>query len=492
MIQFDGSIVLKKDRYERDDPAITLAGGGRIDDSSITAAYAGRIYKINESIEKPFEQIDINTLMEFYIKHQSNLSPYIDGHYIILIFDRKVNRMYIFQGGRFAPLNVYYCFHNDVFYFSTSLKRLLKNSGIRRELNIPMLDTFFYNGIIANENTLLKNVYKLTTDHYIGLDLGSGRLQLETANRASYQMNQETAMKYYYPALEFAVKNDLRDKSHANLCLSAGFDSNLLLHITREANDNRINTFSLGGAQGLDESVRAQEICNLYQDVHLTRGIVDPDTLNNFPDIVWRLEGSVCELGIFLQYELAKTIRESNERFVICGEGSDQVHNVNFYPPYPKELPVVLSWKEQPYEIATYLVIKKNGIMLNAFSIESYYPYTYQIIIEMGRALKEYNSTSKEFQKEIAREKMRGDIYPLLIKIGGATYLEALYGDKASYINLMRKVYRLPLNDEYGSKDRIKPATILYVSLFNELFISGKYDEYLDETAFPLKFYDVL
>ena len=53
--------------------------------------------------------------------------------------------------------------------------------------------------------------------------------------------------------------------------------------------------------------------------------LTDKDTLSTLPDLVWRLEGAVYEVGNFLQYELNRTLAENGVKRIFCGECADQV-----------------------------------------------------------------------------------------------------------------------------------------------------------------------
>ena len=101
--------------------------------------------------------------------------------------------------------------------------------------------------------------------------------------------------------------------------LSNGYDSNLILHTIRSFINRRIHAFTIGGKKGRNEIPFVSNNLRSYNNIVHHTGIVDECIFEYFPDIVWRLDGTLYEGGVFLQYALSKLAREKGAYCMICG-----------------------------------------------------------------------------------------------------------------------------------------------------------------------------
>ena len=253
---------------------------------------------------------------------------------------------------------LYYCNVNNIFYFSSSLKKLLNISLIRPEFNVSSINDFVVHGFIPNNNTLLKNVYKI---------LPTQRLILKKDKISiidnSYSWNSHESInsdnKFYYKEgwLIKTYLSKLDNKKEYGITLSAGFDSNLILHYFLE-NNGHPTIVSVGENNPMSELNSVDKICDFYNIDKRRFTYVTPDSINCFNDIVERLEGSVFEPGIFLQYELARKASSKGLKQIICGECADQIFNEEFFSKL-FFVSQIYKFGKNPYELASAVIIKK-------------------------------------------------------------------------------------------------------------------------------------
>ena len=88
-------------------------------------------------------------------------------------------------------------------------------------------------------------------------------------------------------------------KEEIALALSGGYDSNCILYEIKKAKpEQRVNAFSVGGVNGVDETGIACEIASYYKNTEYKTSKVTPKTLEHIDEIVEILEGSVYELSL--------------------------------------------------------------------------------------------------------------------------------------------------------------------------------------------------
>lgn len=401
--------------------------------------------------------------------------------YIALRFCERTKELYIDSDAFGGASYFYFCNVNDVCFFSTSLSRLLAISSINPELNKSSLDDFVRHGFIPNNNTLINKVNKLLpTQHLIIYDK-----EISIINKQPYISEEhkiggwgETFINQESRILGTYIK-ELDPQKEYGVSLSSGFDSNLILHYVLE---NRCNAtiVSVGENNESSEIEDVLTICDIYNIENRRLSYVTPESFVFFKDIVNRLEGSVFEPGIFLQYELAKKASMNGINNMLCGECADQIFNEEFYSNFYFKSENY-KFGKNPYELASALIIKKSGIMLNSFGISGLYPYCTSGMIELGSQFRMENGRTKELHKKCCINKVQSRISELLKKRGGSTSLEALFkteAEKKEFVNSVKhdSVYKListECTQRFGPNydyDLLNALCIHYLEIFYKLY----------------------
>lgn len=135
-------------------------------------------------------------------------------------------------------------------------------------------------------------------------------------------------------------------------------------------------------------------------------------------------------------------------------------------------------------------VVKKNGIMLNSYGIQSIHPFLNRETTVICKALGTLSFRKFFYRKEV--ERLLGERKSSIIKKeSGTTDIEYLFEGQEDIIS---KLLSSKPVEEIISREQIARITtnptyyyylllqVLFVYLFNELFITGKYDTIMDET----------
>lgn len=347
--------------------------------------------------------------------------------YFTLIYMNDDEELDIIQDDFGGGFPVYYTRVADIYYVFSSLKEFKQLGLMKFELNSQVVDEFIYNGVIKSRDTLVKGIYKLLPKQIIAIN--EDTIEVKAKKGAEFQSKNIDIQELYEleksiicEYLEFA-KNEFDEVS---LALSGGYDSNLLLHIAKEKNITA-NAFSCGGARGVDETMYAKQIGKLYDRVSVTTGLVRANIRNCISDIATRLEGTLYERGVFLQYVLAKLLYESDIKRIVLGECADQVFNENFYN--EPRMDFLMDYIHNPFELGSMLVLKKSTMMLKSFGIEGVYPFIDPRMISIGYSVRKHNKTTKEYQKKMCASVIKKEVYKKLEKQGGSTSLSSLFVD---------------------------------------------------------------
>lgn len=359
-----------------------------------------------------------------------------DDPFLLIEYDKQSKRLTLSSQFFGTEYPLYMVIDNDLLYLCDSLIKLKNALNKSFKLNIDMLPFFFYNGFLPGKHTLIQGVYKLPPRKCLVVE--NGKFHIDPLELAIPDKQDEMSdlCRAYDDALRNAILKNAPHGDTFNLALSGGYDSNLLLHMVRSLYpDIKVNCFSVGGTVGTDETGVASSIARMYDNVSFYSTMVSPETMNDFDDIVYRLEGCAYERGIFLQYELAKMLHEHGCDHIICGECADQVFHAASYEP-SNEGRFLYGYMETPFEMASYVVLKKSTVMLRTFGITSIYPYLDADVIKVGALTKSINGTDKAFHKSQCKRHLPTQIYNKLSKVGGSTQLLPLIDKSVDYETL--------------------------------------------------------
>ncbi len=410
------------------------------DDDAVIRVF-GRIRTENGAVN------DGKELVKGLHKWGSGLTQHIGGVYLLLCYEKQTDCLRIFQDRTTSPVTLYYTVFENKLYYGTSLKTLLFESGMPRSLNEEAVEDFIVNGYLYGRYTLVKDVEKIESFHALRVCAKDAKPVVQ--EKISYTVGKMTkgeALDAWKPVLDKAIERCFEGEGEVNAPLSSGYDSSYIVHVASENGKVPINAFSVGGKFGKNELPVVEENVKLYDKVKLTTALTDDNSLQNLPDIVWRLEGAVYENGLFLQYELAELVRKSGKSYLICGECADQVMNENYlredriHPEKPDGQPLYYEFADYPYIFGSYLILKKNGILANSFDIETRYPYLDDAFVSVANAVRMVSGRDKRCHVANCRECLPEKVVGNISKIGGATECHSLFNSRKEMQSFMEKV----------------------------------------------------
>lgn len=471
-------------------------------------------------------------IIKLYEEYGDAIVNHLEGLYHLFIFDKIQSTLQIYQDFFTSKEYLYYCKNNNTWYISSNLQTLLQESKIERLANTDAYCDFVQYGYVPNEQTLLQNVYKLAPFHKLSFTTSSVSQQ-----ELSYLMpkrSQTYGKEHWISDLNRSISLNTPNTPNITLPISGGYDSNYLLGYYVKHTNLPIHLFSIGGNADADETENVRKIVKCYSDFHpmLTLGYTSSQMLSHFPEIIWRLGGSLFERGIFLQYRLATELSNSKITDLVCGECADQIMNQYYQTSNTDSSYYQTHGKKNPYYYSSSIILKKSGILLNSFGINGHYPYINQRFVATASGIKNLNGTTKAFHQQICRQTLSKDVIKNIHKNGGATSLHALFTSKECMNDFLNKIEHCDLyrtiRDELrnlsgapaksslsnhiitlkrrifngipvilakinaGSLHTLMPSykkeerrlerafSILYLLIFEELFCSSKSQHYLD------------
>lgn len=484
------------------------------------------------------DESDVEIIEKLYSFKKLKFISELDGVFLIFVFDENIKKGYIFQSEYGFNLALYYTRTDNEFIFSTSLRQILKYTNKKRELNFPAVCDFLrYQFFISSKQTLIKNINKLTIRKYLIINFATGSLQIKSLRRDKKIILISKTKQDLLKSIGNNLSNLFSQLKTKNTIqsLTGGYDSNLILFFIRKLTNGPINVVTMDGGwhNEYNEVPRVKSILKNYSNIKHITGIIKQENINSYPDLVWKYEGCIFEPALFFYYEVAKLLSKENCRFIFLGAPANEIlllpsdreslfrtvktsslrenifmrniyriitgrsktkldsetkirrNLVRIFRHFPHSIYSLL-----PFTMRTYClksidhIVKYHGIPLNSFSIQGIFPFVSKNIATMSMALRNLNENRDFYLKKI-KEEMPPEITHHL---KGSMQLANTAGLFDANKNLLLKVFKTEFVNKILTKRQIdkilqnpKDYTslifqLVYIHLFNELFVSGKFD----------------
>lgn len=457
--------------FEKNLNIINYDGQCTYENSQYIVAYEGEMFVQNTKLTP-------ETVVE-YLTNGGDLAS-IDGLYSFIAYNKETQFLVATQDviSYYHPL--YFCETNDGFVVSLSMKELIVKTGMTPKMEDGYIPEFLYNGFLTDDRCLLQGIKKVPAMHVLKYAFATRTLSYK---KKHYTLNSVPNDSDYIALLQEVVESEIKDKTEINMALSSGFDSNLLLYMISKINPEcKINAYCIGSSNGVDETESVKEICDVYPQVNLSVYKVSPKILNDFPQMVYELEDSVFERGIFLQYMMGEAIASKNALPTFLGEGADQLLSselrMSADPYYFVGIEQHYPWVYFPYEMLTYIIIKKNGIFLRNRNVQAKYPFITNKFINGVNKFRPNNGTNKEHYKQYILSRVDQRVSEKLVKRPGSTNLTSLFDENntealfeaAKSSRFYAMLTKQPDRDSGNEVDMDNCLKILYLKCFETIF----------------------
>lgn len=462
-------------------------------------AVLGNAYDLEQN------RLSAEDVARLYAKYGKDTDTAIDGIYTAIILDYDRKKAYVFQDFFGSNQAIFYYKDNSKVYITNSLRTIVKNVKRDWQMNMAAVKQFILRGYSANSDTLIKGIRKMP-----------GRANLEVAScpkllrhKKLPNVKQNVTVKIYDDCVTKNTKAVWHDGMATTI--SSGYDSNYIMHNLQKLTDKRIDAFCIGGTIGTDEIPDAEKICAFYGNVDLHTRRVNGSSFDKLPEIVYAMEGCMYERGIFLQYELADLVSSHGIKDIMLGECADQVLNFEMYHPFREKMAIFdYTMKKLParifkglrfrpyrtvYDMATYIVAKKNGIMMNYFGINPEYPYMRKDFMRICENAVQIGEKKKEFHKKVINEILPEGVTSVIHKMPGSTELKDLFIGEITYDDILnackKSPYYRPAKFDDGFYEIDNYLKITYLEVFRRMFIEEP-DKYLTDKYEGYSLKDVL
>lgn len=285
--------------------------------------FNGEIYnykELREKLKKKYifkSNSDTETLLIGYIEYGEKILDLLEGFYSFCIYNIEEKSFFLARDNSgVKPL--YYCIEENIFYFSSEIKSLLKVIN-KKTLSQKNLGMYFTLGYIPSPLTPFNEIFQLKPASTITIK----------NNQIKFKDNEllkqvESQKSNLYSIINKSVKTATTSDVTLGLLLSSGLDSNILLHHLLE-NNLKFSAISVGFKND-----------NSYDETKIVKKIIDINNLDGkiiyiddynieklFNHTVYHLDNLNCNPANMALNVLFKESSKSHKVF-LAGSGMDE------------------------------------------------------------------------------------------------------------------------------------------------------------------------
>jgi asparagine synthase (glutamine-hydrolysing) len=319
------------------------------DKGNIIIAYEGLItFQFDQKKQPPNNYHSL--IFDYYKKYGKGLHQYLDGLFLILIYDLNNNNFYIFNN-RYQATQLYYYISDDILYFSKELIPLLQDIGPSNiVLNKGSIKSFISNGFTITDQTQFDRIKKLLPSFRIVFE--ENQLKFENHWDQEFQFDRkpfpdlEKHLDLYESTYQKGVLNYIEQAGTKELgtLMSGGHDTSFVLIQASKVFNKPIHTFTTTFPDwSFDEGPYAENLANKYNGVYHGIPFV-PGDLDYIVSLIRANDEPV--VGSSLPLHLCAKEAKKYVDTMFAGDGGDtlwaEYYPVGEFHKYIKHLPLSL------------------------------------------------------------------------------------------------------------------------------------------------------
>jgi asparagine synthase (glutamine-hydrolysing) len=302
------------------------------EDGTVWIVFNGEIYNYQELRKSLISKghvfrtnTDTEVIVHLYEEFGVGCLEKLRGMFAFAIWDERQQSLLLARD-RVGIKPLYYWVSNRSIVFASEIKAILADPTVQPEIYPEMIDRFLSFFYLPGEDTLIRNLQKLSPGTY--LLVKDGKVQCKQywdLDFAPTEQNFESAEKRLIEILEESVQLHMISDVPVGFLLSGGVDSTAMLGFAVGKTEKRLSSFTLGfSSPGLaDERPYARLAAERYGSDHHELTIDSKQFADFLPKYTWHMEEPVCEPTAVALYYVSRLAKDY-VKVLISGEGGDE------------------------------------------------------------------------------------------------------------------------------------------------------------------------
>ena len=304
------------------------------DDNGNLIIFNGEIYNYKELIKKHKlknlkTSSDTEVLLALYKKIGDNFVKDLNGIFSFLIYNQKLQQIYIARD-RFGVKPLFYYHKNNIITFSTEIKPILNLvKGV--EINFNEVADYISSGkYFHKKETFFKDIKIFPASFFKVINLKKNKVikfkkywELKKIKKLICK-NYDHFYQKFLDKFKTALKYNFVSDVNISLMLSSGNDSIFIHEFIKNKTAKNLNCFTYGWREKKYDEIKRLKNINLKIKKHYKILIKTNEIFQNLKNLVYKFEGPIGGFGTIAQYDLFKRIKKNKIKVAFSGEGADE------------------------------------------------------------------------------------------------------------------------------------------------------------------------
>ncbi|MCX8491845.1 MAG: asparagine synthase (glutamine-hydrolyzing) [Cyclobacteriaceae bacterium] len=274
---------------------------------------------------------DTEVVLHAFEEWRLNCVDRFIGMFAFLIYDQEQEKIFACRD-RVGVKPFFYYWNSDLFLFTSELKSFHKHPGFKKELNKKSLVGYLQHGYVSGPKTIFKDVYKLEPGTWLTVDLSTRKLSLnkywnieeyfkKPLNKSiSYQEAKVELEKLMLSAFQYRMIADVP----VGVFLSGGFDSTLVTALLQKHSTKKLNTFTIGFPDGVNEAPYAAMIAKHLGTDHISYDCTESDAKEIIPHLAYYYDEPCADISAIPSI-LVSRLAKQKVTVALSADGGDEL-----------------------------------------------------------------------------------------------------------------------------------------------------------------------
>lgn len=313
-----------------------VSGRQPIQYKSLTIIFNGEIYnypELRKLLEKKgyrFETAsDTEVLLKMYAEFGEKSFEFLNGMFALAIWDTDSQNLFLARD-RFGKKPLYYYFNGTDFVFASEIKSILSFPGVKKELNLKIINSYFQYRYSIGEETFFKNIYSLLPGHFM---LFNNKQKIPTIKKywelPVVSDKKDLGVEYYTNETRKKVTEAIKKRMISDVpigaYLSGGLDSSIVAAVMSDVQKgDRIKTFTVGfKEEQFNEFEYARMVSKMWNTDHHEILLGMEDYIGSMEELIGYKDAPLSVPNEVPLYLMSKELKKYIT-VVLSGEGADE------------------------------------------------------------------------------------------------------------------------------------------------------------------------
>ncbi|MCE3258648.1 MAG: asparagine synthase (glutamine-hydrolyzing) [Bacteroidetes bacterium] len=273
---------------------------------------------------------DTEMMLNAYACWGPNCVEKFRGMFAFVIWD-SVNDSFFIVRDRLGVKPFFYCIHDDVFYFASEFKALLRNKNIPHDIDYTALSDYLSFTSVPAPKTIFKSIKKLPAAHRIMIrngEVSSPERYWSPLSAKLIEKNENQILEELIHHLQTSVKYRTIADVPIGCLLSGGVDSSTNLAFMSQNSSEPVNAFAVGFSNKngyANEFYYAKMAADLFKANYYELELDSSHFSHFIREIVHLQDEPIADTANIPIYYIARKAKELGISVLLGGEGSDEL-----------------------------------------------------------------------------------------------------------------------------------------------------------------------